>query len=378
MLEPKRILILTCSHGSGHKMVAQTLKESFEARGHLVSVEDLFDKTNPTLNRMIEKSYLLSYSIGSSFYERVYYDVEEYAHNKFMYNLWHFTSKALLKMIDEFKPDCIINTYGYTISAILKEENYPNIKLFTVVTDFCIPKPWIHQDTDRYYVACENVEDTLICEGIPRSKILKTGIPIRDAFYARGNRNTIISKYNLNPHKKILIIFAGTYGVLKNIKEICHRTDQMDNLQTIVICGKNQSLQQELEMEDLPNTRIFGFVPDIHEFYSVGDLMVTKPGGITLSEVVTKKIPVILYNPTPGQEGENADWFKRQGAAVVANNFTELILAIDALKENEIKRFSIKNSLGKIDNGHATSLITQDVLNQLNMPDVIPYLTESI
>ncbi|MEA4805150.1 MGDG synthase family glycosyltransferase [Acetobacterium wieringae] len=378
MLEPKRILILTCSHGSGHKMVAQTLKESFEARGHLVSVEDLFDKTNPTLNRMIEKSYLLSYSIGSSFYERVYYDVEEYAHNKLMYNLWNFTSKALLKMVDAFKPDCIINTYGYTISAILKKDNYPHIKLFTVVTDFCIPKPWIHQETDRYYVACENVEETLIGESIPRERILKTGIPIRDAFYARENRQAILKKYNLNPHKKILIIFAGTYGVLKNIKEICQRTDRMNNLQTIVICGKNQHLQRELEMENLQNTRIFGFVPDIHEFYTAGDLMVTKPGGITLSEVVAKKIPVILYNPTPGQEGENACWFKRQGAAVVANNFNELILAIDALKENEIKRFSIKNSLSKIYYGHAANLITQDVLTQLTLADGVPYLTESI
>ncbi|KAF5088357.1 glycosyltransferase [Acetobacterium wieringae] len=378
MLEPKRILILTCSHGSGHKMVAQTLKESFEARGHLVSVEDLFDKTNPTLNRMIEKSYLLSYSIGSSFYERVYYDVEEYAHNKLMYNLWNFTSKALLKMVDAFKPDCIINTYGYTISAILKKDNYPHIKLFTVVTDFCIPKPWIHQETDRYYVACENVEETLIGESIPRERILKTGIPIRDAFYARENRQAILKKYNLDPHKKILIIFAGTYGVLKNIKEICQRTDRMNNLQTIVICGKNQHLQRELEMENLQNTRIFGFVPDIHEFYTAGDLMVTKPGGITLSEVVAKKIPVILYNPTPGQEGENACWFKRQGAAVVANNFNELILAIDALKENEIKRFSIKNSLSKIYYGHAANLITQDVLTQLTLADGVPYLTESI
>ncbi len=378
MLEPKRVLILTCSHGSGHQMVAQTLKESFEARGHLVSVEDLFDKTNPTLNRMIEKSYLLSYSIGSSFYERVYYDVEEYAHNKLIYNLWQFTSKALLKMITEFKPDCIINTYGYTISAILKKENYPQIKLFTVVTDFCIPRPWIHQDIDRYYVACENVEDTLIGEGISRCKILKTGIPIRDAFYARDNRQAILKKYALDHHKKNLIIFAGTYGVLKNIKEICRRTDQMDNLQTIVICGKNQSLQRELEMENLPNTRIFGFVPEIHEFYTIGDLMVTKPGGITLSEVVTKKIPVILYNPTPGQEGENAQWFKRQGAAVVAQNFNELVLAIDALKENEIKRFSIKNSLGKIYYGHAASLITQDVLNQLTASDAIPYQIKSI
>lgn len=378
MLEPKRILILTCSHGSGHKMVAQTLKESFEARGHLVSVEDLFDKTNPTLNRMIEKSYLLSYSIGSSFYERVYYDVEEYAHNKLMYNLWNFTSKALLKMVDAFKPDCIINTYGYTISAILKKDNYPHIKLFTVVTDFCIPKPWIHQETDRYYVACENVEETLIGESIPRERILKTGIPIRDAFYARENRQAILKKYNLDPHKKILIIFAGTYGVLKNIKEICQRTDRMNNLQTIVICGKNQHLQRELEMENLQNTRIFGFVPDIHEFYTAGDLMVTKPGGITLSEVVAKKIPVILYNPIPGQEGENACWFKRQGAAVVANNFNELILAIDALKENEIKRFSIKNSLSKIYYGHAANLITQDVLTQLTLADGVPYLTESI
>jgi processive 1,2-diacylglycerol beta-glucosyltransferase len=295
-----------------------------------------------------------------------------------MYNLWNFTSKALLKMVNEFKPDCIINTYGYTISSILKKENYPQIKLFTVVTDFCIPKPWIHQATDRYYVACENVEETLIGEGIPSERILKTGIPIRDAFYAKENRHTIINKYNLDPHKKILIIFAGTYGVLKNIKDICRRTDTMDNLQTIVICGKNKSLQRELEMENLVNTRIFGFIPDIHEFYTVGDLMVTKPGGITLSEVVTKKIPVILYNPTPGQEGENAQWFKRQGAAVVANNFNELILAIDALKENEIKRFSIKNSLGKIYNGHATTLITQDVLNQMNMHDAIPYLSESI
>lgn len=378
MLKPKRIMILTCSHGSGHKMVAQTLKESFENQGHLVSVVDLFNETNPTLNRMIEKSYLLSYSIGSGFYERIYYDVEECAHKKFIYNLWNFTSKALLKMIDAFKPDCIINTYAYTISSILKKKYYPHIKLFTVVTDFCIPKPWIHPDTDRYYIACENVENTLKREGIPDEKILKTGIPLRNAFYGRENRQAILRKYDLDPNKKTLIIFAGTYGVLKDIKEICRKTDAMDNLQTLVICGKNRSLQRELESESFTNTRIFGFVQNIHEFYAVGDLMVTKPGGITLSEIVTKRVPVILYTPTPGQEGENAQWFKHQGAAVVANNITELLLAIDALKENEIKRYSMKNMLNKIYYGHATSLITQDVLQQLHSQDAVSYLTESI
>ena len=117
---------------------------------------------------------------------------------------------------------------------------------------------------------------------------------------------------------------------------------------------------------------------NIHEFYTVGDLMVTKPGGITLSEVVAKKIPVILYNPTPGQEGENAQWFKQQGAAVVVQNATELFLAIDALKSNELKRFSMKNMLGKIDYGPATPLITSDILMKLDADESVSYLTESI
>jgi len=366
MSKPKRILILTCSHGSGHQMVAASLKDCFESMGHHVFVQDLFNETNPGLNRLIEKSYLLSYTIGSSFYQRMYYDMEEGAHGKFIYNLWHLTDKTLLRMIEDFKPDCIINTYPYTISSIMKKSYYPDIPVFSVVTDYCIPKAWMHEDTDGYYVACDNVENALLANGFTGSQILKTGIPIREAFYRKESRLQLIKKYGLNPNKTTLIIFAGTYGVLKNIKEVCFRTDSLENLQTLVICGKNRSLQRELNLENFKNTKIFGYVSDIHEFYSIGDLMVTKPGGITLSEVIEKKIPVILYNPTPGQEGENAQWFKEQGAAIVTNTTSELILAIESLKDNQIKRFSMKNILGKMQYGHATTLIATDILTKLN------------
>jgi len=378
MSQPKRILILTCSHGSGHQMVAASLKDGFESMGHTVSIQDLFNETNPALNRFIEKSYLLSYSIGSSFYQRMYYDLEESAHGKFIYSLWHLTDKALLGMIEKFKPDCIINTYPYTISSIMKEKYYPEIPVFTVVTDFCIPKAWMHKDTERYYVACENVESILKADGFSDSQILKTGIPIREAFYRKENRLRLMKKYGLDPSKTTLIIFAGTYGVLKNIKEVCARTDSLKNLQTIVICGKNRSLQRELDLEYYKNTKIFGYVTDMHEFYSLGDLMVTKPGGITLSEVIEKKIPVILYNPAPGQEGENAQWFKQQGAAVVTNTTSELILAIESLKDNQIKRFSMKNILRNMQYGHATTLITKDILKSLNSYENISYLNASL
>jgi len=377
MSQFKRILILSCSHGSGHKMVAASLKEGFESLGHTVSVKDLFNETNPALNRFIEKSYLLSYTIGSGFYQRMYYDMEEGAHGKFIYNLWHLTDKTLLGLVDDFQPDCIINTYPYTISSIMKKDNYPDIPVFSVVTDFCIPKAWMHKDTDGYYVSCDNVEASLLAEGFSKSQILKTGIPIRETFYHNENRLQLMKKHGLDPRKKTLIIFAGTYGILKNMKEVCTRTDSLANLQTIVICGKNRSLQRELNLEYFKNTKIFGYVSDIHEFYSIGDIMVTKPGGITLSEVVEKKIPVILYNPAPGQEGENAQWFKQQGAAVVTNTTSELILAIESLKDNEIKRFSMKGNLEKMQYGHATTLITKDILYRLNSENKSAYLNVS-
>ncbi|MEG0377312.1 MAG: glycosyltransferase [Eubacterium sp.] len=363
----KRILILTCSHGSGHKMVSAALKNVLEKNDCTVIVRDLFNDTNKVVNRIIEKSYLLSYNIGSTLYKKIYYDLEKDAHSKFIYNLWTMTQKTLLGYITEFHPDAIINTYPYTISSILKEDHYPDIPVFTVVTDFCIPAAWTHKNTDKFYVACQNVENHLFKYGIEPERILKTGIPIREAFYKHYDKAALQEKYNLNPEKKTLIICAGTYGVVKNLKQICERVDHLENLQTIVVCGKNKVLYKELSAFPFVNTQVFGFVSDIHEFYCCGDFMMTKPGGITLSETVATRMPIILYKPVPGQEGENAEWFKKSGAAIIANTPTELLIAIESLKDNEFTQYSMKSALRKMYYGHSADLISQDIIKQLDL-----------
>ena len=363
----KKVLILTCSHGSGHQMVTQALKESFLKRGCEVFTKDLFHETNAGINKIIEKSYLLSYGFGSHIYKKMYDSMEKSAHGAFIYKLWTLTRKTLLHLIDTLHPDCIINTYPYTISSILKREQYPDIPVFTVVTDFCIPAAWEHQDTDRFYVACDQVENSLIRFGISPDKIIKTGIPIRQAFYAPYDKKQLQKKYHLSPDKKTMILFAGTYGVLKNMSEICQKIDHFEQLQTIVICGKNHSLYQTLSAFHLKNTQIMGFVDHIAELYHCGDLMITKPGGITLSEVIATKTPVILYKPVPGQENENAEWFKKCGAAIVTHTEVELLIAIESLKNNEVQQHSMKNALGKMDYGHSADRISDDILKQLNL-----------
>lgn len=367
----KKVLILTCSHGSGHKMVSAALRDTFEKQGCTPIVRDLFNETNRLINTLIEKSYLLSYNIGSAFYEKMYYDVEKDAHSKFIYKLWSLTEKTLLTMIEEERPDCIINTYPYTISSILKKINYPGIPVYTVVTDFCIPAAWQHPDTDRYYVACDNVENHLLAYGAPQNRILKTGIPIRDTFYGRYDKRKLQEKYSLDPHKRTLIISAGTYGVVKNLNEICAKIDKIGDLQAVVVCGKNKALYKSLISEQYKNIHILGFVSDIHELYFCGDFMVTKPGGISLSEAVATRIPLILYNPVPGQEGENAEWFKNIGAAIITKTTAELLIAIESLKGNEVKQYAMKSALKKMYYGHAAECITTDILTHLSRTDAV-------
>lgn len=365
-MNKKRILILTCSHGTGHKMVASTLSDALIKRGCETYIHDLFDEVNAPLNRLFGKAYLLSYGIGRGAYEKLYDRIDDKPNTKGISFFWDLTKKKMLELVNTIEPDAIINTYGYVISSMLKESHYPHIPVVSVVTDFCVPSPWAHPATDRYYVACDNVTDRLKELGVLDNRILETGIPIRDIFEETIDRNDVAQKYGLDPDKKTLLIFAGTYGVLKNLPQICKSIDEQTDLQTIVVCGKNKKLYDKLNRESFNNTRILGYVSEINELYRFCHLMITKPGGISLSEAATTAVPVILYRPTPGQEMENAKWFEKKNAAVIVNNEDQLMLAVKALNNNDIQKQRMKNNMSRIGHHHAASVIADDLLQLMN------------
>lgn len=365
-MNKKKILILTCSHGTGHKMVAKTLSDEFKNKGCEVYIHDLFDEICSPINRIAGKVYLLSYSIGRNSYKKMYYHIDHHPLGKGMHRFWFFTQKTLLHIIDKVKPDCIINVYPYTVSSMLQKKHYPDIPVFSVVTDFCVPAAWMHPSTCKYYVACQNVTQRLLTLGVNRNQIKETGIPIRNAFYQSASKERTALKYGLDAQKRTLLIFAGTYGVLNDLDKICLSVNTFNNLQTIVICGKNRKLYNTLRQLHLNNVHIMGFQPEINELYQFSDMMVTKPGGISLSEVVVSQIPIILYKPAPGQEEENARWFQKEGAAIVTSSKPELLLAINTLYQNEVKQQAMKKNLRKMYYGHAASLITDDILQVIS------------
>ena len=200
--------------------------------------------------------------------------------------------------------------------------------MITVITDYTVHSHWVHQGVDGYIVACTEVSESLVSWGIKAQRIHVTGIPVSPKFEGEMDPGQINLKLGLKSDLPTFLVMGGSYGVLKSAKRICKKlADSLVPVQTIIVCGKNKKLYLSLKevIEQGRNLMIrFEFVDNVEELMTVSDLIITKAGGLTVSEALTKHLPLVIYKPIPGQEEENAHFVQRIGAGCVAGNEEEL------------------------------------------------------
>ena len=122
----------------------------------------------------------------------------------------------------------------------------------------------------------------------------------------------------------------------------------------------------ELQEQSSDALKVFGYVENIDELFRVTSCMITKPGGITLSEAAALQVPVILYKPVPGQENENALYFEKKGAAVVIRDDSEVFAKTEALLQDDMKLLQMKEAMKSIYRpepaGHIVDTIWQKIM----------------
>ncbi|PED08342.1 diglucosyl diacylglycerol synthase [Bacillus pseudomycoides] len=349
MIKNPKVLILTAHYGNGHVQVAKTLAQTFRQKGiEDVIVCDLFGESHPVITDITKYLYLKSYTIGKELYRLFYYGVEKIYDKKIASWYANFGRKRLKALLHAEKPDIVINTFPIIAVPELKKQTGFSIPVYNVLTDFCLHKIWIHREVDRYFVATDYVKKVMVEIGVPSEQIVETGIPIRKSFEVTINPEILYSRYHLSREKKILLIVAGAHGVLGNVKELCQSFMTVPNLQIAVVCGKNEALKQELLglKEQKPEAlTVFGYVENIDELFRITSCMITKPGGITLSEAAALQVPVILYKPVPGQENENAMYFEKKGAALVIREDEDIFAKTKALLEDDMKLLQMKEAM---------------------------------
>ncbi|WP_248926161.1 MGDG synthase family glycosyltransferase [Paenibacillus hamazuiensis] len=363
-----RILILTASYGDGHLQAARSLKAAFEQQETgLVHIMDLMKEAHPIINKITTTLYIksmLTSQFGFDYYGWSYYltrDSNPYAGWNRYFNA--MGKKKLKQRVEQDRPDAIVCTFPFgAVPELCEQEGIP---AFTVVTDFSLHSRWIHPKIDKYYVATEDLREELVSRGISRRNVMVSGIPIRKAFEQTTDREANSFADLFDKNRKTILILAGSYGVLGSIEDMIQALIRNTGCQLAVVCGRNQKLEGKLRLKygHEPHVRIFGFVEQMQDLMAVSSCIVTKAGGLTLSEAIAMQVPVFIFKPFAGQEKENAAYLSGKGAARIARSTEELAGQIAQLLAEETTGAQMRRQMALLRKPSAAGLIVQDVLH---------------
>ena len=315
----KKILITYASYGSGHKTVANYIYEYFKEHGDydlkIVDVMDyasLIGKINLKLFNMIFKfQFSLPATIG--------YELSD---NKIVTAPYKIYTKACLnkqlqKDFLEYNPDLLIAThfFGGIMMGSINKKYHTKTKIITIITDYCSNCMWIqnHKYEDYIVVSNEIVKQEVLKFGVDEKKICPFGIPLSSKFKVTDDKEKIKFKYNIKNNKPIILFFGGgsmgssfTYNYLKAILKL-----KLD-INIIFVAGKNVELQNKVNdlvmKENTPNITVLGFTNDVSNLLNIATLVITKPGGLSVTEALEMKTPMILIPGNGGQENYNANF----------------------------------------------------------------------
>lgn len=281
----------------------------------------------------------------------------------------------LLRLLREKKPDLIISTHPFSsqMCSYLKRKKKITAKIATIMTDFAPHDQWLvgADYTDYYFVANDKMKDYLIQKKIPTRRIFVTGIPLSNRFLQKYERKKILDDYQLEDGKQILLFFGGgEFGLGKSRTfEIFNcLTRDFKDIQIIAIAGKNEKMKAKFQeiVENhhaMKRVKVLPFTNQIPELMSISDFVVTKPGGMTTTESLASGLPMIIINPIPGQEEENAEFLEKNGVGIWIKKDDDVSKILKNLFTDSKKLMDMKKNTLRLGHPNSTKNICDILLN---------------
>lgn len=342
-----RVLILSASYGEGHQQAALAVQDALIAQypGIDVKIIDYLHTVHPMLNSFARYCYLKSVRFAPALYGLFYKGTSRITPQSLLQRrLNHLGFEDLAEYLDAYRPTIVLSTFPTPagVMSLLRQRGLTDIPGATVITDHAIHSQWIHPFTDHYFVGSDHVRKGLMLRGVSEKRITVTGIPIRPVFFQEVNKSALRAKLGLEDNIPTLLVMGGAYGVLGDIAQICEELFcSPRRIQVLVVCGRNRRMRAQVEQlaQDATNpVWVYGFSREVHELMGVSDLVITKAGGLTISEALAMELPMLLYRPIPGQETQNASFLVKSRVAVLARNRKEVIAHVERLFRDDQSR----------------------------------------
>ena len=375
---PLRILVLSASVGAGHLRAAEAVELALRQKLPDATVRniDVLEMTNRLFRRVYGQFYLdlvnkAPHALG------YFYDMLDQPRSskkrtdKLRLYLEKLNLKTFLKFLKAEPWDLVINTHFLPaeIIASLRQQKEIALPQVTATTDFETHRLWVNQPCDRYFTATAEGALYLQHWGVPAADTFVTGIPIPPVFSTPKDRSACIAKHGLVADRPIILQLSGGFGV-GPIEKIFHGLLSVEQpIQLVTITGRNEKLKEllsKIKPPDRHKIKVIGFTKEIDELMQAADLVVSKPGGLTTSEVLARGAVMVIVNPIPGQESRNSDYLLENGAAIKANNIATLGFKVNALLQDASRLDQLRANVRRIAKLHSAFDVVEKSLALLD------------
>lgn len=345
------ILILAARFGDGHMRAAKAIAYHLLSQHDDLSVGllDYYGFVNPKLDHTIQWAYLTSVRRVPWLWRWFYVSTQRIDPSS--------TTQALLNRIGMERfyeairprpPKVILSTYPTAAGVVstLKRKRLLNVVNYVVMTDYGVHSQWIHEGVDRYFVGGEDMVEELKHRGVDPRQVEVTGIPVDDRFSQPVDGAAVLRRLGLSADRPTVLYMGGSYlppGRYERVLAALDRIAPPHNL--IIVGGRDPARQQAAEAfarQSRHPTLAFGFRDDVHELMAASTLLITKAGGLTVTEALCRGLPMVIYRQIPGQEDENARFLSRHGAGRIVRREADLVAVVTTLlnRPDELARMA--------------------------------------
>ncbi|MFH0855157.1 MAG: glycosyltransferase [Candidatus Omnitrophota bacterium] len=358
-----KVFIIYASAGAGHRRVAEAVYNYLKERRPELEIRiiDILDKANSVLRFDYTKGYAFLIRHAVWLWSFAFWLTETKALRPLSRLVSSLADRVSARQFSNFlvreNPDYVISTHFLPsgIAVYLKNKGRISSFVMTIITDFGVHPFWIWEGTDLYMAASEFTKGKLLKEGVSEKKIKVSGLPADMKFLKKFDRVSLAAKIGIAADKFTVLLMTGSFGTgpLEEISGLLCR-----DLQVLVVCASNKKLYERMNEINLPNTKVFGFVDNPEELMAVSDVILTKPGGSTIAEIIDMELVPVFISAIPGQEEGNVEALAKAGIGLAPRGIYEIRDLILDFKDHPEKLKKAKEAVRQIKKPYACQEIS--------------------
>lgn len=354
----KKLLVMYATYGTGHKSIAKYIDDYFTVSNEYEVLEiDILQYANPILGAFTNKFYNNVMYKFPLLWSMIYYMTDVPIAGKMSAKLQSrvVSSKKIKKVILDFNPDIVIATHftAATYISKLKKNKEIDCHLVSIVTDYKAHRIWLdsYKSEDALIVNSLEEKKTLIKRGIDANIIYTFGIPVSSKYtLSLYKKPELLKKFKLSGDKPVILFYGGGgNGSTTTLPYLLTLIEKKLDVDVFFVCGKNQKLKKKAEnlikRYHASNIHPLGFITNGPEYLAVADFVITKPGGLTVTECLTFKKPMVLIRNAGGQERDNYKFLEKRGYAINAVGYFKFSRVLKKLCNNPYYIDKMKENL---------------------------------